>query len=142
MPAVSLVRKIKYSSEFMEGWAFYGEELFVQPGLYGDNLDGRYYTAQSERVRGARNPFSYFNVHSFVQEWQLRLRVVGSSMCSNELGAQPDRVAEEWQIRVGVPPPVEHPVKYVQSAATIALLLIVAGQSIVCLEYFLLWLPP
>ncbi|MGB7168065.1 MAG: DUF885 domain-containing protein [Acidobacteriaceae bacterium] len=48
------VRKIQYSSEFMEGWAFYGEELFVQLGLYGDNLDGRYYTAQWERVRGAR----------------------------------------------------------------------------------------
>jgi hypothetical protein len=48
------VRKIQYSSEFQEGWAFYGEELFVQLGLYGDNLDGRYYTAQWERVRGAR----------------------------------------------------------------------------------------
>jgi hypothetical protein len=48
------VRKIQGSGEFMEGWAFYGEELFVQLGLYGDDLDGRYYTAQWERVRGAR----------------------------------------------------------------------------------------
>jgi len=48
------VRKIQNSSEFSEGWAFYGEELFVQLGLYGDDLDGRYYTAQWERVRGAR----------------------------------------------------------------------------------------
>jgi uncharacterized protein (DUF885 family) len=29
-------------------------ELFVQLGLYGDDLDGRYYVAQWERVRGAR----------------------------------------------------------------------------------------
>jgi len=48
------VRKIQGSGEFSEGWAFYGEELFVQLGLYGDDLDGRYYTAQWERVRGAR----------------------------------------------------------------------------------------
>ena len=37
-----------------EGWAFYGEELFVQLGLFGDDLDARYYMAQWERVRGAR----------------------------------------------------------------------------------------
>ena len=48
------VRKIQASSEFMEGWAFYGEELFVQLGLFSDDLDGRYFTAQWERVRGAR----------------------------------------------------------------------------------------
>jgi hypothetical protein len=48
------VRKIQGSGEFSEGWAFYGEELFVQLGLYGDDLDARYYTAQWERVRGAR----------------------------------------------------------------------------------------
>ena len=48
------VRKIQSSSEFEEGWAFYGEELYVQLGLYGDDLDARYYTAQWERVRGAR----------------------------------------------------------------------------------------
>jgi uncharacterized protein (DUF885 family) len=48
------VRKIQSSGEFEEGWAYYGEELFVQLGLYGDDLDARYYTAQWERVRGAR----------------------------------------------------------------------------------------
>jgi uncharacterized protein (DUF885 family) len=48
------VRKVQGSAEFVEGWAFYGEELFVQLGLYGDDLDGRYYVAQWERVRGAR----------------------------------------------------------------------------------------
>jgi Bacterial protein of unknown function (DUF885) len=48
------VRKIQESGEFLEGWAYYGEELFVQLGLYGDDLDARYYTAQWERVRGAR----------------------------------------------------------------------------------------
>jgi hypothetical protein len=48
------VRKIQSSSEFEEGWAFYGEELFVQLGLFGDDLDARYDVAQWERVRGAR----------------------------------------------------------------------------------------
>jgi len=48
------VRKIQGSSSFIEGWAYYGEEMFVQLGLYGDDLDARYYTAQWERVRGAR----------------------------------------------------------------------------------------
>ena len=48
------VRKIQNSGEFAEGWAFYGEELFVQLGLFGDDLDARYYVAQWERVRGAR----------------------------------------------------------------------------------------
>jgi len=48
------VRKMQSSGVFAEGWAFYGEELFVQLGLYGDDLDARYFTAQWERVRGAR----------------------------------------------------------------------------------------
>lgn len=48
------VRKIQGSGEFAEGWAFYGEELFAQLGLFGDDLDARYYVAQWERVRGAR----------------------------------------------------------------------------------------
>jgi hypothetical protein len=48
------VRKIQGSGVFAEGWAFYGEEMFVELGLYGDDLDARYYTAQWERVRGAR----------------------------------------------------------------------------------------
>ncbi len=49
-----LVRRIQDSSSFAEGWAYYGEEMFVVLGLYGDDLDARYYTAQWERVRGAR----------------------------------------------------------------------------------------
>jgi len=48
------VRKIQGSGVFAEGWAFYGEEMFVQLGMYGNDLDGRMYTAQWERVRGAR----------------------------------------------------------------------------------------
>ncbi len=48
------VRKIQGTGVFAEGWAFYGEEMFVNLGLFGDRLDGRYYTAQWERVRGAR----------------------------------------------------------------------------------------
>jgi len=49
-----LVRKVQDSSSFAEGWAYYGEEMFVALGLYGDHLDGRYDVAQWERVRGAR----------------------------------------------------------------------------------------
>ncbi len=49
-----LVRKIQSTGVFSEGWAYYGEEMFVALGLYGDDLDARYYTAQWERVRGAR----------------------------------------------------------------------------------------
>jgi uncharacterized protein (DUF885 family) len=48
------VRKIQNSSEFAEGWAFYGEEMFVRLGLYGQDLDARLFTARWERVRGAR----------------------------------------------------------------------------------------
>jgi uncharacterized protein (DUF885 family) len=48
------VRKIQGTGVFAEGWAYYGEEMFVQLGLFGDDLDARYYTAQWERVRGAR----------------------------------------------------------------------------------------
>jgi uncharacterized protein (DUF885 family) len=48
------IRKIQDSSVFAEGWAYYGEEMFVRLGLYGDGLDGRLYTARWERVRGAR----------------------------------------------------------------------------------------
>ncbi len=49
-----LVRKIQGSSSFAEGWAYYGEEMFVVLGLYGSDLDGPYDVAQWERVRGAR----------------------------------------------------------------------------------------
>lgn len=48
------VRKIVGSDVFAEGWAFYGEEMFVRLGLYGDGLDARLFTARWERVRGAR----------------------------------------------------------------------------------------
>ncbi len=48
------VRKIQHSNEFVEGWAFYGEEMFVRLGLYGEDLDPRLFTARWERVRGAR----------------------------------------------------------------------------------------
>jgi uncharacterized protein (DUF885 family) len=48
------IRKTQYSAVFQEGWAFYGEEMFVRLGLYGDDLDARLYTARWERLRGAR----------------------------------------------------------------------------------------
>jgi Bacterial protein of unknown function (DUF885) len=48
------IRKLQTSGVFAEGWAFYGEEMFVRLGLYGDDLDARLFTARWERVRGAR----------------------------------------------------------------------------------------
>ena len=48
------VRKIQDSGVFAEGWAFYGEEMFLRLGLYGDDLDARLFVARWERVRGAR----------------------------------------------------------------------------------------
>ncbi|MBV8171657.1 MAG: DUF885 family protein [Candidatus Eremiobacteraeota bacterium] len=48
------VRKIQTSASFSEGWAYYGEEMFVWLGLYGNDLDGPLDVAQWERVRGAR----------------------------------------------------------------------------------------
>ena len=48
------IRKIQSSGVFAEGWAFYGEEMFVRLGLFGDDLDARLFTARWERVRGAR----------------------------------------------------------------------------------------
>ncbi|HEY9084553.1 MAG TPA: DUF885 family protein, partial [Candidatus Tyrphobacter sp.] len=48
------IRRIQYSGTFAEGWAFYGEEMFVRLGLYGNDLDGALYVARWERVRGAR----------------------------------------------------------------------------------------
>jgi len=48
------IRSIQNSGTFAEGWAFYGEEMFVRLGLFGDHLDGRLFTARWERVRGAR----------------------------------------------------------------------------------------
>jgi uncharacterized protein (DUF885 family) len=48
------IRKIQQSASFEEGWAYYGEEMFVRLGLFGADLDPRLFTAQWERVRGAR----------------------------------------------------------------------------------------
>jgi uncharacterized protein (DUF885 family) len=48
------IRKIQNSGVFAEGWAFYGEEMFVRLGLYANDLDARLFTARWERVRGAR----------------------------------------------------------------------------------------
>ncbi len=48
------VRKIQSSGVFAEGWAYYGESMFVELGLYGNDLDGRLDVAQWERIRGAR----------------------------------------------------------------------------------------
>jgi uncharacterized protein (DUF885 family) len=48
------IRKSQQSGVFAEGWAFYGEEMFVRLGLFGNDLDGRLFTARWERVRGAR----------------------------------------------------------------------------------------
>lgn len=48
------IRKIQDSSAFAEGWAFYGEEMLVRLGLFGEHLDGRLVCARWERVRGAR----------------------------------------------------------------------------------------
>ena len=50
----NFIRKIQDSNEFVEGWAFYGEEMLVRLGMYGERLDGRLFTARWERVRGAR----------------------------------------------------------------------------------------
>ena len=48
------VRKTSGSGVFSEGWAYYGEEMLMQLGLYGEDLDGRLDIAQWERIRGAR----------------------------------------------------------------------------------------
>lgn len=48
------IRKMQNAGTFAEGWAFYGEEMFVRLGLFGDDLDARLFTARWERVRGAR----------------------------------------------------------------------------------------
>ncbi len=48
------IRKIQQNTVFEEGWAYYGEEMFVRLGLFGADLDPRLFIAQWERVRGAR----------------------------------------------------------------------------------------
>jgi len=50
----SFIRRLQNSGTFAEGWAFYGEEMFVRLGLFGNDLDARLFTARWERVRGAR----------------------------------------------------------------------------------------
>ena len=50
----NFVRRILDDGCLAEGWAFYGEEMFVRLGLYGDDLEARLFTARWERVRGAR----------------------------------------------------------------------------------------
>jgi uncharacterized protein (DUF885 family) len=50
----NFVRKIQSTAAFEEGWAYYGEEMFVRLGLYGTDLDARLFTARWERVRGTR----------------------------------------------------------------------------------------
>ena len=66
------IRKMQDSGEFAEGWAFYGEEMFVRLGLYGSNLDGRLFTARWERVRGAR---AIVDVKLATGEWTFRQTV-------------------------------------------------------------------
>jgi len=48
------VRATEDSGVFAEGWAYYGEEMFLRLGLYGADLDPQEDAAQWERVRGAR----------------------------------------------------------------------------------------
>jgi len=48
------IRRIQDATAFIEGWAFYGEEMMVRLGLYGTDLDARLDVARWERVRGAR----------------------------------------------------------------------------------------
>ncbi|MBV8150081.1 MAG: DUF885 domain-containing protein [Candidatus Eremiobacteraeota bacterium] len=48
------VRRVADSAVFAEGWAYYGEEMFLKLGLYGDDLDARVDIAQWERIRGCR----------------------------------------------------------------------------------------
>ncbi len=48
------IRRIQSSDDFAEGWAYYGEEMLTQLGLYGADLDPRLDVAQWERIRGAR----------------------------------------------------------------------------------------
>lgn len=48
------IRKIQQSTVLQEGWAYYGERMFVTLGLYGDDLDVLLVNARWDRVRGAR----------------------------------------------------------------------------------------
>lgn len=48
------IRKIQGSTVLQEGWAYYGERMFVTLGLYGNDLDVLLVNARWDRVRGAR----------------------------------------------------------------------------------------
>src|SRR5260221_10434790 len=48
------IRRVQSSGVFEEGWAFYGEEMFVRLGLYGGHLGGGLVTARWGTGRGAR----------------------------------------------------------------------------------------
>jgi hypothetical protein len=48
------IRKIQQCNAFQVGWAYYGEEMLLQLGLYGNDPDARLSVARWERVRGAR----------------------------------------------------------------------------------------
>jgi hypothetical protein len=48
-----LIRKLANSPSFIEGWAFYGQEMLVRLGLYGADLDARLDAAAWERIDGA-----------------------------------------------------------------------------------------
>jgi hypothetical protein len=47
------IRKTRDSASFIEGWAFYGQEMFIRLGLFGPDLDARLSAAEWERVDGA-----------------------------------------------------------------------------------------
>jgi hypothetical protein len=49
----NFIRKTADSTSFIEGWAFYGQEMFIRLGLYGADLDARLSAAEWERVDGA-----------------------------------------------------------------------------------------
>lgn len=67
-----LIRRLQRDSAFSEGWAFYGEEMLVSLGLYGDGLDVRLFNARWERVRGAR---AIVDVKLATGEWSVEQAV-------------------------------------------------------------------
>ncbi|MBC5811618.1 MAG: DUF885 family protein, partial [Candidatus Eremiobacteraeota bacterium] len=79
------VRKIAGSGVFAEGWAYYGEEMFVRLGLYGSDLDARVEVAQWERVRGVR---AIVDIKLATGEWSYRR---ASDFFAAETGAPKDQ---------------------------------------------------
>jgi hypothetical protein len=55
------VRKIQQCTVFQEGWAYYGEEMLLRLGLYGNDLDARLSIARWESAR----PASKLGRHGF-----------------------------------------------------------------------------